>query len=560
MHTNSYQEFLSWAREQVMYTPMTVDQIGFFLEKGGKFVEDNVENEEKFLEYYTERVGKVYVQKVDYEHYFNLYQKLIFMRGDGGVLPSSFMKYGIVRMCCFMARGSKFIEKGVVYKEKKTTVDFLGYEKDHPVTQDLYRVQMGEPPLQEYVLPDPRLKRYFAEIKGTKPLRDVAQRYRDFLQSSTTLMSKLQMFSYDNFGDYVTTFERQIGYYYEIMYNLKQQGYDDFFIPEDGLGIVSVVCVLLGLNYRSYETHAYGYLATGLGLVTSSNSLTRGSREILIACNLSDFESYMQYDLENYVVIDENRLWEGCKLKDMKRESRGRVFSDLKGLDDLISFGGPIANSASMIKNTKNVPLSSKAEAFLVLNDIPVFSDGVVQTKTRSQVSDEGDDKIRYIDVVDYTKEKKRHNRVTGNIIEDVNNGVKREKPFFNIITRNHPKDFSRGVIGNVKFKDDVRFALEESNVVVTDDEVVTFKAQRFRDPRRLYLYERIGMTYVSYVNEKRYGMKTYLLDEYGNNVEIMYMHSLMINGKRRHVYRDKKSYHNVHVLSGDPEFFVRIL
>jgi len=143
---------------------------------------------------------------------------------------------------------------------------------------------------------------------------------------------------------------------------------------------------------------------------------------------------------------------------------------------------------------------------------------------------------------------------VTGNIIEDVNNGVKREKPFFNIITRNHPKDFSRGVIGNVKFKDDVRFALEESNVVVTDDEVVTFKAQRFRDPRRLYLYERIGMTYVSYVNEKRYGMKTYLLDEYGNNVEIMYMHSLMINGKRRHVYRDKKSYHNVHVLSCDPD------
>jgi len=78
---------------------------------------------------------------------------------------------------------------------------------------------------------------------------------------------------YDDPRHFYVTVEKQFSLYYETMYKLKREykGKDPlkFFIPGDGVGIGSIISMMLGVEYYSTEPNGIGSVARSLGIISS---------------------------------------------------------------------------------------------------------------------------------------------------------------------------------------------------------------------------------------------------------------------------------------------------
>jgi len=280
-------------------------------------------------------------------------------------------------------------------EEEEEIDDFLGFFGDQCHKYDVQR---------DYT-------NYFCKIKQKFDIFYIIRKYRWWLKVNSVAVQVMKM-TYETPYEFVGIFEKQFGNYYEVMSQFKKMNPDrSVRILSDGLGAMSMICIALNIPYQSNEMNGIGKVARGLGIITRKNDEFEDEEAVYVLANLSTYLDLKQFMSSNYIVIDENRLYEGCILKDMKISSQGRVFSNvMKGFDAFMTFNRPISQSLPMIRKSKNIPLDTKSEMYLLLNHLQVYTDGVVRTCTVSKICDIKDGLVRYILstekedlVIDYT-------------------------------------------------------------------------------------------------------------------------------------------------------------
>jgi len=207
---------------------------------------------------------------------------------------------------------------------------------------------------------------YYRAVVKKKNLIEIIPLYRAFLKFNM-INVKVSLIDYHNPFEFVHTSERQFGYYLETMIKFKKSNPKrKVFIPCDGLGYLSMICLMLKIPYRSYESYGIGRIAVSLGIITTVDKIEYDSKEeVIVIANLANY-----YDVggmisgARYIVMEENRLYAGIRLHDIKFSTQGRVSTNCFDEDDFVSCPSVVANGLPMVKGKKCVPLSEKAEFF----------------------------------------------------------------------------------------------------------------------------------------------------------------------------------------------------
>jgi len=315
---------------------------------------------------------------------------------------------------------------------------------------------------------------YAREMRMIKTKEELIAKYRNWMLAFCT-PTPVEMQTYTNPFEFYLTADSQFGKYYDVLYKLKKQIGDRLvIIPGDGVGMGSIICTCLGLNYLSSEPNEIGSLACALGIISNQNSgVTRRKDSVIFLANMSDYLKLDTYIDEDYIILDENRLFPGYREKDIKWSSHGYVHTNLPCSDDFVCFGKAVSNALPMVRDRKNVPLSSKAEFFLLENALAVYTDGIVETCTKPI---EGGD--HYIDTKSYVSNQKKVKKNRYDYLD------------LDIVTKNRPYNLRQGKVGNVKIINGQPYTCGSETVHVSENRVRTIDIPDYRSRRVLEKWE----------------------------------------------------------------------
>jgi len=150
----------------------------------------------------------------------------------------------------------------------------------------------------------------------------LVNKYMDWMRKNNATVP-IKDNDYSNPLNFVDYFNRQIGQYMDV---IRQQRDRRYYIVGDGPGTASVACLLLGVDYYSYEPNAIGDRAREIGLVTSQyEGEPLPSVDIVFLANVDPYVDYDQYSDYDRVVVD----FSGKGGKDLSRSygGRGTVYS-----------------------------------------------------------------------------------------------------------------------------------------------------------------------------------------------------------------------------------------
>jgi len=504
-----------------------------FKEYGGNAVYDGVASEQQFLEQYSVVFDGVLYRNSKFKKEFDSFSKFDYSGVVSGPVPESFFKF----------RGMKYflMLQDLKVKDDSSETDYDEGEEDI-MTRDFLGI-MGGTNLEPY---DGSVKfdSYLKFVSGNFRKCQIVSCYRAYLNLHAE-QSKVSSIFYDSPFDFILTAEKQFGYYIELFQraNLDNPG-SKFYIYNDGVGIGSMVCIALGLPYVSFETYGIGTLAYKLGIITHASPVEYYEQKIIGKGQPEDIHFYGNlsnfYNLsglikgKQYIVVDENRLFTGCDMRDIKWSTHGRVFTNCIRGDDFVTFGREICRSLPMIAKKKNVPMSPKAEYFLLANDLQVYTDGRVKTIT--QPTSGGD---FYIDVTDSVRDYKKLDCFISNY-----NPPNSQIDVLNIITRNRPlSDFGKnGDLKRYKFQE---YEYGTHDFVVDDEIAFKIDWKKYKDPRFLHDFFFQDGLYFGAVNRPEY--VRYLIED-GRKKYIMFMRIIKMHGKEYGVFRDRNAYSGITV------------
>jgi len=213
-----------------------------------------------------------------------------------------------------------------------------------------------------------------------------------------------------------------------------------------------------------------------------------------------------------YVVIDENRLFPGIDLSCAKRSTHMKVTSNVVLSDNFTQGGSVICKAINMLREKKNVPLSPKAEAFLIENDLPVYSMPGVKTCT-----------------VPIGK---------GDFVIDVDSKNKEGIEQFDIVGKNDPYNLRAGKFMENKFYKGGEFLVDiVSSRCYFDDGCKSFDVPRYNDPAELRNWHRFADFFVGDSHHPWY--VRYLWDG-EKRVNLVFMSTVTKNSKIWYVFRDR--------------------
>lgn len=526
------------------YLPRTLEEMMNFEMRGGLLRRDKIRYDLPFLHYFAHVVaGRVVIRPEFYEEFEAFRSYLI--RGDLNlgihqslfIVPCATMLslVGWPRDYNFENHASA-VETQEIDSLKFVPYDLLGFFGD----------------MLPYEL-DIDYDAYYHYVRSTYSVPEIVRRYRAHLEFNSVLVA-VGKIRYEHPYEFVHTMNRQFALYYESIYKLKQDNPSlSLYIPCDGLGAASIACLMLNIPYTSFEKYGVGNMAVGLGIITGKEC-ERISGSTLFLGNLSNYRDIGKEIVdEKYCVVDENRLYFGVNTADIKLSTHGKVSSN-RILDDVFISGGfSIATSYPMIREKKNIPLSEKAEMYLLESGLPVYTDGEIATCTPS--IDGGDS---YIDVKDYDLVKIRQVGVctcdtpfvpsdtyTGCSLRCPNCGVEKFSPyerryqkydFFNVVTRNRPKDMARGKIGQRKFCQGDSFLVDNSNEVNASNGFFKYSVRLYENPRELQHYYYVEGFYIGKCRNPK--TVRYLYDG-GVRKNLMFLRTLDKGGTRYYVFRD---------------------
>jgi len=483
-----------------MSVPFSEIDMDRFVGKGGVVESDNIMSIHDFLATYCVVENKIPRVRKRYVQYFLAMRAFIAQFKVIGPIRRSFFSIPYMKIMYMYGEQKEEDleeEKEIEIPEVEINEDFLDCYGDNNMYYD-----------------STISNAYFDKIKKEFTKIELIRKYRHYLTMKNLSVS-VGLMKYDNPLEFVSTFDKQFGLYYEVVYKLQKKKGErlKIFIPHDGLGALSMICSVLGVEYRSYEPYGIGEIAYRLGIITSKSVFDVKPRddEVVILANLDDYlgDNIQLYNKYENVVITENRLYTGCNPKNMLVSTHGRVHTDLLD-DDFITGGGVISKSVPMIQKYNNVPLGTKAEAFLLLNGLPVYNDGHVQTKTKSVVTKE---KIRYIVTTDKVKDLQTLTYVLTS------------PPILNIVNRNEPTRYDVGKLGEVKvYKDQYFTVTGEKAEVCGFDFFETVKIRRYDHNHELKGWYKEKFFIVGKCKNPR--SKRYIV-EYGKKEYIVYLSSV---------------------------------
>jgi len=409
---------------------------------------------------------------------------------------------------------------------------------------------------------------YLQYVRDTYDKKKIVQFYRSHVAKYAQSV-KLRDIEYSHPYEFWITAEKQFPLYYEVISKLKKKIKDlKIFVPFDGLGIVSMLCIALDIPYYSYESYEIGSIACELGIITSRVAdRVCAVDEVFILGNLSNYYNVSSM-IDNclskkYVVIDENRLFYNINVNDIKYSTHGRVTSNVLD-DDFIGGGPPIATSETMLKEKKCIPLSAKAEMYLLCSRLPVYTDGFVVTYTPAQ--SKGD---FYIDTSDTNIViHARSPYVCSDCKKDFNNyrilskkyiqyecscgkvavqqfehnfdDYGKDLRYLNVVNRNYPNDLVSAKNGVIKRHEGDLGVVEDGEMkIFTDYEFRSVTFRMYENPRELKNYFESGGYYIGKCVNPR--TVRYLYCD-GRFINLMYVRFLDKGGVRYYAFRDALS------------------
>jgi len=314
---------------------------------------------------------------------------------------------------------------------------------------------------------------------------------------------------------------------------------------------------MLSIPYVSYETYPIGSLAVSLDIITSDVKLDQPEGSVIVVGNLSNYlDVAVLIRHKKYIVLEENRLYMGIELEHLKFSTHGKVTTNVIDSDDFITGGYQIATSKPMLVDKKNVPLSEKAEMFLLESGLQVYTDDRIVTCTKAHKG--GDN---YIDVRDLPESKFfKRGRVKDKCscgretslrttmqgahvscscgIEEFLTYDKKifGRDFLNVTTRNRPYQYRKGKMGQKKFFNDDMFYVDITNEIFSSSSYEKFEVSLYDNPRELkYYYVLEGF----YIANCRNPKTVRFLFENGVKKNLLYIRSLDKEGRRYYVFRD---------------------
>jgi len=423
-------------------------------------------------------------------------------------IPYSFFNFKYIKMIYVWkySREDKEVEEMEIFEEEDKDEDFLGIETGLVLRYNGEKVT----------------NTYFEKIRQKFSMKEIVRRYRHWL-NNVPLPGRVSEMDYSTPYDFINVFINQFGVYWEVMLKFKRENPEKkVFIRNDGLGAMSMMCIALGIEYRSVEVYGIGEVAYRLGIIKSRDLFyEKEEGEVEILANLSNYIDISKYTKEEYIVIDENRLYDGIELKDVMRTSKMRVVTNVLK-DNFINAGKDISKAKPMLKKQKNIPIDAKAEAFLLMSDLEVYTDGVVETKTKAKkVSSE--DKKCYI----MTTEK---NIKSSNDLSNY---------YLNIVNRNVPTNWRVGKFGETKLYRDSTFIFAGDEVKLsTEYSFSTLKLSRYKDPHELKEWQKDGYFIIG--NNENPAGKYYYVDR-GVKKSVIFLNSIYDKqGKKIDVYQPK--------------------
>jgi len=184
---------------------------------------------------------------------------------------------------------------------------------------------------------------------------------------------------YSNPLNFVDYFFRQIGQYMDIIRHKLDRKY---FIVGDGPGTASVACMLLGVNYFSYEPNDIGSKAREISLITSRQRIDPDKDDIVFLANVGPYVDYNEYLDYDRVIVD----YSGVP-SDIKRSNGGRGSVYATYDISLVSF--PRRSSClGLLKDKKVNPQTDLAYQMCVENGIEVSKEAQYKVTT-DEYSDE---------------------------------------------------------------------------------------------------------------------------------------------------------------------------
>jgi len=392
--------------------------------------------------------------------------------------------------------------------------------------------------------------------KFPKKEHPLFQQYCDYVQTQYTkleiivkirtwlgLMSyseKVQNVTYADPYEFVFTSEKQFGFYFEVMDRFKIENPGrSVFIPSDGLGILSMICILLEISYTSTEPYGLGFVSRAFGIITSSDiSLQPQDDDVIVLANLGNYFNLARVVAgRDYVIIDENRFFPGCDLRYGKKSTHYKLFSNVIVYDSFRTAGNMVAHSASMLIDRKVVPLNSKAESYLYDAGIPIYTDGSVVTCTDSILLEPNEDCL-YIETSDSNAYKQIEvEEIFNNNPDDII--AKRKRNVVNIITRNYPFRTRIGKLGAIKFISGRQFVVDSNDISVHCEEgLFKLSVDLYSSSLELKNWKFVDGFYVgSSVNMQRV---RFLIQD-GVKIYLIFLHSFKENGREYGVYRDRR-------------------
>jgi len=232
---------------------------------------------------------------------------------------------------------------------------------------------------------------YYERVNAEFTMKAKMIAYRRWLHEHDVSV-KVREITYNDPREFVFTFEKQFAFYYEVMYELKKNNPGvKVFIPCDGVGAMSYVCNILGIDYFSTEPMPIGDVARELMLISSiSRRFTVMNDRVTVLCNLNSYFDYSLYVDSPFIIIDEDRLFSGVPVKYCKHSTYGRLYTNVISHDNFKTMNKDYNKSVKMLENLDCVPLDSKSEYALIRQEKKVFTDGFVMTITPSEVKEEG--------------------------------------------------------------------------------------------------------------------------------------------------------------------------
>jgi len=523
-------EYLGRLERSKAENPISSTNFLAFRDKGGQVYDDWIRTEQQFLrKYCVLKHGQFFYVNDKYDSLFAAFGAVVYNNTVTIPLPESFFWYRGMKVLLLMP-----IAKEKSKKKEETedsvidymSVDFLSlYDPSRNVLYENSDLQ----------------DKYINKIRQVYSREVLIRHYMAYLRRNA-IDVKVSALMYDNPYEFINTADRQYGTYFEVIHKVHvAYPQDMLYFYFDGIGLCSIIATTLGIRYRSMEMNDIGKIAYKLGIITEFTGdidVYNKDEGIHVFCNLSSFmKSSQMYEKKKFLIIDENRLFEGVKLEFMKYSSHGKVHTNLDLGDEFVSFPREISKSYPMLKKKQNVPLSGKAECYLLENGLQVYTDGEIVTMTPSQVVTS---KPYYIDTTDSSKDLKRQG-LYNHLSVDVLNIVSRSRPVIDV-----------GKLGDLKRRGEVEYPYGMKDYFVNTYSAFKILFKTFDDPRCLHSYVFQDGFYFGLRDERPERIR-YLIDG-GELKFIMYLHTVKLKGKDYCVFRDRELYQNVQHLPQSDE------